>query len=92
MPGEGGYTLRREEKSAERIDSKRVVVLPLCRGVCKRLRAKELNRGDKFVCGAVGPAERSVRCWRLVYTGENSMPVGFGQVICSEWSKMRVER
>ena len=40
----------------------------------------------------VGEESGDWRGWRLVDTGKNSIPVGFSQVISSEWSKIGVER
>jgi hypothetical protein len=41
-----GCPLRHDEKSAERLDSKRVAVSPLCRSVGKRLKIKGIGRKD----------------------------------------------
>jgi hypothetical protein len=38
------YTLRRDEKSAEMIDKKRVERLPLGKRVCKNLKRKGIDR------------------------------------------------
>ena len=40
----------------------------------------------------VGEESGDRRGWRFVYTGENSIPVGFSQVISSKRSKIGVER
>ena len=41
----GGYTLRHDKNSAERIDFKRVVVRPLCRSVRKELKREGIAEG-----------------------------------------------